>query len=258
MTREETLGKILYRGLVPILLQDDLPAMDCLEQVVSLGMEAVEISCRRTGVLRLITQAKQRFPQLAIGAAALLDDGPLRDHMNATGTTIPSVAQAVDAGADFLVSMLPFREPIYESYRDTHIIVPACSTPGEGHQALDWGANLLKFFNPQIHGGPAFFKVTDAITYGAFPFFTTGTARFELLPGYVAAGVLVCGAGFDIILGPDYRPMQRAFDEEYVIEGLNRFLRPVERSRRLHFEDVPFESKDARAIGRATGRCLNI
>ena len=52
--------------------------------------------------------------------------------------------------------------------------------------------------------------------------------------------------------------MQRAFDEEYVQDGLMRFLLPIDRIRRSLHEGVPFASKDPHAIAAATGRCLNV
>lgn len=258
MTRLETLGKLLFRGLVPAVLPDELPAMDCLQLMDALDMEAVEISAHRPQALELLTQAKRRYPHMAVGISALLDDGPLRNHIVASGASVPTLAEVVDAGADFMVSMLPFREQTYERYRDTHVLVPVVTTLGEGYQALEWGANLLKIVNPQIYGGPNYFRALDAMTYHTFPFFTMGAGRFEILPGYIAAGVLVCGVGFDLILGPDYHPMQCAFDEEYVQEGLEKFLRPIERSRRQYMENVPFASKDPHAIMQASGRFLNV
>lgn len=259
MTRAETtLGKILYRGFVPIVMDDDLPVMECLEQVLASGLEAVEISCRNPRALELIQQAKRQFPDLAVGAATLLEEGRMRDCVNAGGRPVPSIPEVVDAGADFLVSLLPFRQATYERFAETHVIIAGVATPGEGQQALDWGANLLKFCNPHLLGGPDFFKGMDPATYNSFPFFTTGGMKFDVLPGYIAAQVLAFGAGFNMVLGPDYVPMQRVFEPEVMRERLAPYLRTLARERAQHQAGIPFDTKDARAIALASGRCLNV
>ena len=258
MTVAETLGKILYRGFVPIIVGDDLPPMRTIEQIAAVGIEVVEISCRRPEATRFIAEAKREFPQLAVGAATLLEEGRMRDFVNGTGHYVPTIAEAVDAGADFIVSLLPFREPTYERYAGQVGIVAGVKTPGEAAQALDWGANLLKFVTPHLVGGPEFFTAMDPATYRCFPFFVTGGMKHDVLPGYVAAGVLAFGAGFDLILGPEYRSCQAVFEAETVRQGLTSYLRTLDRTRRQYQEHIPFAGKDAAAIARASGRCLNI
>lgn len=258
MTVAETLGKILYRGFVPIIVGDDLPPLRCIEQLVAVGLEAVEISCRRPEAARFIAEAKREYPQLAVGAATLLEEGRMRDFVNGTGHYVPTIAEAVDAGADFIVSLLPFRELTYARFAGQVGIVAGVRTPGEAAQALDWGANMVKFVTPHLVGGPAFFTAMDPATYRCFPYFVTGGMKYDVLPGYVAAGVLAFGAGFDLILGADYRSCQAAFDADRVREGLVNYLRTLERARRQYQEHIPFASRDAAAIARASGRCLNI
>ena len=258
MTRLETLGKLLYRGFLPIMLPDELAVLPTLEQIVAVGLETVELSARRQGVLQLLATAKRNFPQLAIGVSGLLEEGRLRDHLVRRGTELPSIAQAADAGADFLSSNAPFSEAVYERYGSTHILIPGAATLGDAVTAVNRGANLLRFIVPYLSGGTSFLRALDQQTHQSLPIFTVGHVRFELQAGYIAAGTLLCGAGFDTILGPDYRPMQRAFDEEYVQEALTRFLLPIDRIRRTLLENVPFASRDPLAIAAATGRCLNV
>lgn len=258
MSKQDTLARILCRGLVPIVVQDKLPPVQCLEQLEQAGIAAVEISCRHPEALPLIGLAKARFPGLAVGAASLLEDGRLRDFVNTKGRRVPSVAQVVDAGADFLVSLLPFREPTYERYRDSHVIVSGVATPGEAQQALDWGANLLKFTNPHLSGGPEFFRSLDPATYAAFPYFVTGGIKANLAAGYIEAGVLAVGAGLDLILGPEYIALQAVYDDYVMRERLLDYVGQVERARQRHQPTVPYASRDVTAIQQASGRCLNV
>ncbi len=258
MTKSETLGKILYRGFVPIVIQDKLPPLECLAVVRDAGIEAVEISCRHPEALTLIGQAKDQFPELAVGAATLLEEGRMRDWVNATGRPVPTIDAVVDAGADFLVSLLPFRQTTYEKHSDQCVILAGVSTPGEGQQALDWGANLLKFVNPKLLGGPAYFKGLDPATYKSFPFFVTGGMRPELLADYVEANILSVGAGFDLILGPEYDAMQADFRPARLREAAVSYVSVFGEARREFQGEIPFDSRDAVAIAQASGRCLNV
>lgn len=258
MTVSQTLGSILYHGFVPVIMDDDLPPLRCIEEIAKAGMEAVEISCRRPGALGVIAEAKQAFPQVAIGAATLLEEGRMRDFVIGNGHSMPTIDEAVDAGADFLVSLLPFREATYAKHAGRVAIISGVKTPGEAAQALDWGANLLKFVNPHLIGGPEFFKAQDPATYSTFPYFVTGGMRYEVLPGYVEAGVLAFGAGFNVILGAEYRSLQAVFEPDRIQEGLRNYLRTMARARGQYQEHIPFASKDAAAIAKASGRCLNV
>jgi 2-dehydro-3-deoxyphosphogluconate aldolase / (4S)-4-hydroxy-2-oxoglutarate aldolase len=258
VTKFETLGKMLYRGLLPIILADELPLLPTLEQVVAAGIDTVELAARRPAVIASLAEAKREFPSLAIGVGGLIEEGRLRDHLLAKGLPCPSIAEAAEGGADFLASSMPFREPTYQLYRETLVLMPGVSTPGEAVWAVDMGANLLRFTVPHVAGGTGFLRALDALTGHSLPICTTGPVRFELQPGYIAAGALLCASGFDMILGPDYHPMQRAFDDEYVQDGLQRFLLPIGRTRRVLYEDVRFEARDPWVISQALGRCLNV
>lgn len=258
MDKHTTLAGILRHGLVPVLLQDKLPPLQCLEQMLEVGLGAVEISCRHPEALQLIALTKRQFPDLAVGAATLVEEGRLRQWIVARGHPLPSIQQVVEAGADFLVSLLPFREATYANFAPTRIIVSGVSTPGEAHQALDWGANLLKFTNPHLIGGPDFFRGLDPATYGTFPYVVSGGMRANVAAGYIEAGVLAVAAGMDQILGAEYTALQEAYDEYVVREKLSEYVATIARARGRAQPHVPYESGDLMAIQQATGRCLNL
>ncbi len=99
MKRNDVLGKILRRGLLPIVIGDELPVLPCVEKILEAGFEAIEVSCRHSQSLAVIGELKTAFPQLAIGAASLIEDGRYRQALVAT-RNIPTIGEAIDAGAD--------------------------------------------------------------------------------------------------------------------------------------------------------------
>lgn len=256
MNRNEVLGKIVCGGLVPIVVDDRLPAEACAEAVLQAGLEALEISCRHPRSLEAIGRVKARFPNLAVGAASLIEDGPYRDFL-AKGKAVPTIDEAAGAGADFLVSLLPFREPTYAKHAASRVIISGVTTPGEAHQALDWGANLVKFSGLQTAGGPACLRGMDAATHRGFPFFVTGGMRPEVIGPYVEAQVLVFGAGFDIILGAELDAMSRRFAPGVLTKALGRYTAAIAEARAKHMPGVPFTGKDPFAIAATSGRYLN-
>ena len=180
MTRSETLGRMLFRGFLPIILPVELSATLALEQIYAVGLETVEFSARRHNVLQLVAQTKRSFPRVAVGVSGLVEDGRVRQHLLSRGMEMPSLAEA---GADFLSSNVPFTAQTYERYRDTHILMPGVSTPGEAMAATDLGANLLRFTVPHVAGGMGYLRALDQLTSQSLPICTVGPVRFELQAG---------------------------------------------------------------------------
>ena len=257
MKRNEVLGKILRGGLVPIFVDDRINEEALAEETLRAGLAAVEVSCRHPRSLQLIAQLKRAHPQLAVGAASLIEEGRYLDALRAGGKKVPTIAEAADAGADFLVSLLPFRQQTFERYRDSHVIISGGTTPGEAHQALDWGANLAKFSGLQAFGGPAYLRGMDAATHRGFPFFVTGGMRPEVLGAYVEAQVLVFGAGFEMILGDDLEAARQCFTPGPLRAALGRYAGALAEARAKYQGGVPFAGADPAAIAAASGRCLN-
>lgn len=258
MQKNDVLGKILYTGFLPVVICDRLPVLSCVAQVVEAGIEAVEVSCRHPQAISLVREAKQEFPDLAVGAASLMEEGRHHDFVVASGHPLPAIPEVVDAGADFLVSLLPFREQTYTKYGDAHVIIPGVGTPGEAHQALDWGANLVKFVNPKLLGGPTYFKSIDAATHRALPVYVTGGMRSEIIPDYIEASILAVAAGFDLVLAQDYVSMQENFDENQLLEALKDYVTTIKSARQKYQPHIPFAGKDAVRVASASGRCLNV
>jgi len=200
--KKRALGRLLRQGFLPNMIKDRLPPEAAVEAAVAAGIEAVEISCRRPDTIELLKRLRKSFTGVSFGVSSLIEDGPYFDFLQARGPRFPSIAEAADAGADFLVSALPFSEATYTRYRDSHVIVAGVGSAAEGNRALDLGANLLKFVNPHLLGGPEFFRAMDLATFRTFPYFVTGALKSYHVGGYVSIGALAVGVNFDQILGP--------------------------------------------------------
>jgi 2-keto-3-deoxy-6-phosphogluconate aldolase len=255
MTRkEQALGRILQTGLLPNLINDQLDPEQAVEAAAAAGVRAFEVSCRRPDTLPLLKRLRTRFPDLSFGISSLIEEGPYFRYLQQRGPGFPSIAQAVDAGADFLVSYITFSEETYRRFAAV-AIVPGVATVDEAKRQLDLGASLVKFSNLSVdtvrtlNVGPIHFGL---------PLLVTGGVRVAHLPDLVAAGVLVAVCGFDLILGERYHSLQQAFNPVEVRECVASYVAGFAAARRKSRPDVDFASGDPRTIQRQSGQFMNI
>lgn len=255
MTRkEQALGRILQTGLLPNLIKDNLSPERAVEAAIAAGVRAFEVSCRRPDTLPLLGRLRASFPEVSFGVSSLIEDGPYFRFLQARGPRFPSIAEAVDAGADFLVSFVAFSEPTYREFRDV-AIVPGVSTPDEAKRQLDLGASLVKFSNFTVDQVRT---LNVAPIHFGLPLLVTGGVRTAHVPDLVAAGVLVAVCGFDLILGEHYVPLQQSFDPDAARACVTRYVESFAEARRKFRSGVDFASADPRLIQRQTGQFMNI
>ncbi|MES2694572.1 MAG: bifunctional 4-hydroxy-2-oxoglutarate aldolase/2-dehydro-3-deoxy-phosphogluconate aldolase [Verrucomicrobiota bacterium] len=255
MSRKDvTLGRILKSGLVPVYIHDSLDVVRLAEAAIAAGVHAVEVSCRRPDVVQVVKRLRSEFPDLAVGVASLIEEGAYFDFLQQRGPRFPSIAEAVDAGADFLVSALPFNKETYDRFPDLPII-PGVHSMSEAKTQLDFGASLVKFGNVD---GPRAAAINCGPIHLGFPMLVTGGVRPEHVGPLVAAKVLVCVAGFELILRPHYLALQKALEGDVVRACVGEYITAFAAARRSHQPHVDFASGDPRLIQEQTGQFLNI
>jgi 2-keto-3-deoxy-6-phosphogluconate aldolase len=255
MTRkEQALGRILQTGLLPNLIKDELDPERAVESAVAAGVGAIEVSCRRPDTIPLLARLRARFPEVSFGVSSLIEDGPYFHFLQGRGPNFPSIAEAVDAGAEFLVSFIAFSEETYRRFAAVPI-VPGVSSTDEAKRQLDLGASLVKFSGltveqvrtlnvPPIHFG--------------LPLLVTGGVRTTHVPDLVAAGVLVAVCGFDLIYGDRYTALQRSFEPAVARECVTRYVETFAQARTKFRGGVDFASGDPRVIQRQSGQFMNV
>ncbi|MGH7959680.1 MAG: hypothetical protein ACREH8_22080 [Opitutaceae bacterium] len=252
--KEQTLGKILQSGLLPNLIDDRVNPERAVEAAAGAGVRAVEVSCRRADTVALVKRLRKEFPDVAVGVCSLIESGPYFRFLQARGPRFPSIDEAVDAGADFLVSVLPFSAGTYERHAALPII-PGLTSAQEAKEQLDLGASLAKFGNigaaalKSMNGGPVHFGL---------PLLVAGGIRPEHVTDLVAARTLVCVCGFDLILKGCYESIQHSFDAGVVRSRFADYIAAIAAARRIHRPDVDFASADSRLIQQQSGQFMNV
>lgn len=142
------------------------------------GMPSAEITFRTPAAAEAIRRMRQAFPQMLIGAGTVL--------------TTAQVDQAIEAGADFIVS--PGLNPRIVQYCQARgaTIIPGVNNPSQVEQAMELGLNTLKFFPAESSGGLGMLKAMSAV----YPvsFMPTGGISPSNVKDYLALpAVFACG-----------------------------------------------------------------
>jgi 2-dehydro-3-deoxyphosphogluconate aldolase/(4S)-4-hydroxy-2-oxoglutarate aldolase len=147
------------------------------------GLKTLEITLNRPEAIDQIARIKDRFAgEVELGAGTVLDK--------------ESAKQAIDAGAEFIVSpaVLP---DVIEYCRSRSIpVFPGALSPTEVLNAYRAGAEMVKVF-PIQSLGPAYIKSLKG-PFPQIPLMPTGGVTLESVPHYFQAGADALGVGGEL------------------------------------------------------------
>lgn len=161
-------------GVVPVVvIEDEADAVPLMKAMKAGGIPAAEITLRTPAGLGAIRRlAALNDPEIIVGAGSVL--------------TEEQCCEAIDAGAQFIVSP-GFCEEVVRCCADRNVaVIPGCVTPSEIMRAMACGVKTVKFFPANVYGGLSAMKAL----HGPFPgvaFVPTGGVNGENLREYVKA-----------------------------------------------------------------------
>ena len=179
------MDRILQRRLVAVVrVADGSLVPDALQALVDGGVRVLELTATIPEMLQLIRHARRRF-----GADVLIGAGSVCDAALA--------AEAIDAGAQFVVS--PITDPaVVELCRGRAVpAVPGALTPTEVYRAHTAGAAMVKIF-PAGSFGAGYIKALR----GPMPFLRlmpTGGVTLENVGDFLRAGAAAVGVGSELL-----------------------------------------------------------
>ncbi len=135
-----TLERIGLAGLVPVIvINDEKNAVATAQALLAGGLDIMEITMRTDAGLQAIKNVAGECPEMLVGAGTVL--------------TLEKCQEAVEAGAQFIVSP-GFNEKIVSWCVENDVAVtPGCVTPTEIEAALAYGIKTVKFFPAGTYGG---------------------------------------------------------------------------------------------------------
>ena len=165
--------------VIPVIAINDLNDVVPLGRtLIENGLPCAEITFRTDGAAQAIQKLRTTYPDILIGAGTVL--------------TIKQVDDAIEAGADFIVSP-GFNPKTVQYCLDNNVtIIPGVNNPSLVEQAMDFGLKILKFFPAEASGGTAMLKALSAV----YPvkFMPTGGISIDNIDDYLSIdSVLACG-----------------------------------------------------------------
>ena len=167
--------------VMPVVVLDSLEhAVPVARALVAGGLPAIELTLRTPVALDAIRAIVSEVPEILIGAGTI--------------TTPANAKEALDAGAQFLVSPGTTRQLLH-AMQDTGLpFLPGTATVSEVLAALEAGVTEMKFFPAAASGGTAFLKAVGAPVPAA-RFCPTGGITLASAPSYLALANVGCVGG---------------------------------------------------------------
>ena len=160
-------------GIVPVVVLDDAKdAVPTAKALLAGGVDVMEITFRTAAAADSIKAVSESCPDMLVGAGTVV--------------TLDQCKQALECGAQFIVS--PGLDPEVVSWcvERNVPITPGCVTPTEIIAAMKLGLNVVKFFPAGVYGGLKAMKALAA-PFGRIKFIPTGGVEAKNLKEYLEA-----------------------------------------------------------------------
>jgi len=185
--------------IVPVVVINQANRAESLgEALVAGGIPVAEVTFRTEAAPEAIRRMA-RNADLLVGAGTVL--------------TVDQVDEAVDAGAEFIVSPGFSAAVVQRAQHHGLPVFAGAVTPTEIMAALDLGLTTLKFFPANLYGGPAALKALGA-PFPQVRFIPTGGVSVDNLAAYLSLpNVAAVGGSWmvpaDVIDAGDMATIQR-------------------------------------------------
>jgi 2-dehydro-3-deoxyphosphogluconate aldolase/(4S)-4-hydroxy-2-oxoglutarate aldolase len=274
MDIKSTITTLLRDGFILVFNQDKLDIVRTADALIKAGVNNMEVTCRIKRPLEKLARLRKELPDFVAGAASLLDWPPapivrstasLTESLIVSGQTrqfnwcgVPTLQQAVDAGACYLVSPVNFSNESFEKFAGRIPMIPGCGTATEIVSQFSKGANLCKVFPAKELGGPAFIKAIDPAIHRTISLVPTGGTNIGNIPDYIDAGVLVLGGSFGMI---EDATMNKIIDEQdyaLLAKELAAIKQLIDDLREEKYPKLDFVKDSVEQISQVTGRNFNV
>jgi 2-dehydro-3-deoxyphosphogluconate aldolase/(4S)-4-hydroxy-2-oxoglutarate aldolase len=165
---------VLKQRLICVAVIDKADsAVPLAEALLAGGINVIEVTFRTSEAAEAIRRIRKARPDACVGAGTVLTPG--------------QVAEAADAGAQFLVAP-GLDEAVLRAARQRGLpFIPGVVTPTEVMRALEWKCPLLKFFPAEVSGGVPMLKaLAGPFAHTGVKFVPTGGITNTSLASYLA------------------------------------------------------------------------
>ena len=181
----EIYEKIKKLRIIPVaVIENSDQAIPLGKALIDAELPVLEVTFRTQAAAEAIRKASKALPSLFIGAGTVLK--------------VEQVKQAVNAGAQFIVT--PGFNPTIVDYcvNNKIIIIPGLNTPSMIEWALERGITFVKFFPADLSGGPKMLKILSG-PYPDMRYMPTGGINNESMVEYLKLNNVLAVGGSWIV-----------------------------------------------------------
>ncbi|SFJ82057.1 2-keto-3-deoxy-phosphogluconate aldolase [Halobacillus dabanensis] len=177
--------QVVESGVVAVIRKVPEHAVEQVcESLIKGGVNALEVTVDDPNGLAAIRKLTTAFKGKAIiGAGTVLDS--------------ETAKQAIDSGAEFIVSPVLNEDVVKTTLRYGKLSVPGVMTPTEAITAYEMGVDMVKVF-PASSVGASFIKNMKG-PLPQIPIMTTGGVDLDNAADFIRAGAVAIGAGGNLV-----------------------------------------------------------
>ena len=176
-----SLDRIRNSGIVPVVvLENEKDAVPCAKALLAGGIDVMEITFRTAAAGAAIRAVSEQCPEMLVGAGTVI--------------TLDQCRQALDCGAQFIVSPGYSEKTVSYCVEKGVAVIPGCVTPTEMMSAMEHGLKVIKFFPSSVYGGLSAMKAL-AGPFPALKFIPTGGVNLDNLSDFAASPLIYAVGG---------------------------------------------------------------
>ncbi|HKK77701.1 MAG TPA: bifunctional 4-hydroxy-2-oxoglutarate aldolase/2-dehydro-3-deoxy-phosphogluconate aldolase [Saprospiraceae bacterium] len=182
MNNPSTFSWDLFRAAPIIGIIRGLPRTSVFkiaEAYLEAGLTTLEVTMNTEGALDMISDLRQQYPALNIGAGTVCN--------------MTQLQEAIDAGAQFIVTPILEEAVLKMALKNGRVIFPGAFTPSEIYRAWSLGAPAIKVF-PATQLGPQYIKDVLA-PLNDIKLIPTGGVTAQNMRAFFDAGAFGLGMG---------------------------------------------------------------
>jgi len=165
--------RLAAAGIIPVVvIENEKAAVPTANAMVKGGIDVMEITFRTAAAPDAIKAVSENCRDMLVGAGTVI--------------TLEQCKQAVECGAQFIVSPGFDREVASWCVEHGVAVIPGCVTPSEIMAAMKLGLTVVKFFPANVYGGLNAMKSLSG-PFGGIRFIPTGGVNTQNLGEYISA-----------------------------------------------------------------------
>ncbi|MGZ5191761.1 MAG: bifunctional 4-hydroxy-2-oxoglutarate aldolase/2-dehydro-3-deoxy-phosphogluconate aldolase [Flavisolibacter sp.] len=180
----DTKDSIFTHKIVSIIRgADPKDVLDIAEALFEGGIRLLEVTLNSKAALKLISELNKKMEgKMQIGAGTVLN--------------VIDAANAIDAGAKFIISPIVDLETIRYTNQNKAVSIPGAFTPTEIHYAYHNGGDIIKVF-PASSNYNYIKEIRGPLPN--IPLMPTGGINVENISAFVKAGAVAFGIGTALV-----------------------------------------------------------